>query len=276
MPNRKADVELVQSWLHYWDRRFHPGSPGFSEGHLDSFTDMAIAKFQRETLGQHMPNGVVAPGDATAKKLASTPGPRPEGRILSLPPRSDYQPLNEEDYQKAAYVLKCEVRAIKAVGKVEGLNGDGFDHFNRPVILFEPTHFSSATGRAFDKERPELTHKKGRKYGSYEEQWVKLKDAYYLNANAALLATSWGKFQLLGLNYMNCGFAFIEQFAWAMCDSERNHLKGFVSFIKFSQKRLDALRTKDWVTFATYYNGSAYAEYNYDKKLQRAYEDLGK
>ncbi len=272
MPNRTKDVKQVQVWLHTWDKHFRPGSPGLSEGDLDGFTGMAIERFQREMMKHLMPSGIVAPEDATAKKLASTPGPKPEGRVLSLPIRTNFDPLSEEDYQQAAKELQCEVRAIEAVAQTE-TKKRAFDDRQRPSILFEPKHFHKWSKHRFVKSNPNL-QLVNKRYGSYALQWRRFEEAYTLDSKAAIMGTSWDRFQTMGFNFNEAGFSLPEVFLVAMCSSEKDQLNAFVAFIKYRKSRLQALQNKNWADFAKYYNGPDYSENNYDKNMRDNYDKL--
>ncbi len=276
MPNRKEDVQAVQNRLQAWDKTFHPGpSPGSARSILDVRTAMAIERFQREKMGMRLPTGMIKPEDATAKKLAGTPGPQPEGRVLWLPIRTDFQPLTVEDYQTAATALDCEARTIRALAQVESYES-GFDFQGRPQILFERRLFNRHTFYLFEKTNPELTIELPKAYGPLPLQWSRLEAAYKLRSRAALLSTSWGKFQILGENYRECKYPLLEVFISEMCISEKNHLKAFVQFVKSNHRRLDGLRSKNWVELAKSYNGKGYKAFNYDERLSEAYDKLGK
>jgi hypothetical protein len=183
--------------------------------------------------------------------------------------------LTEQDYADAAQTLGCEVAAVKAVAQVETA-GASFDASNRPTILYERHVFSRNTvppGK-FDQASPDLSGAKPYPPGAYgpkSQQYVKLAQAFELEQDAALKAPSWGKFQILGENYKACGFASVADFVKAMTVSEAEHLQAFVRFLLSSPKRREAIRNKDWASFARYYNGPDYAKFQYDTKLAAAY-----
>jgi len=60
-----------------------------------------------------------------------------------------------------------------------------------------------------------------------------------------------------------------------MMRSEGDQLEAMGRFIKVDPKMLQALKSKDFVTFARLYNGEGYRANNYDVKLQDAYNSLG-
>ena len=184
-------------------------------------------------------------------------------------------PLTDADYAQAAQALGCETAAIKAVAEVE-TRGAAFDASNRPTILYERHIFAKATvppGK-FNAGYPDLSASTGYGpggYGTMGQQYAKVARAFLLDADAALKAPSWGKFQILGVNFRECGYATVAEFVKAMTTSEREHLLAFVKFVASSPARLQALRNKDWAGFALRYNGPDYAKFSYDKKMAAAY-----
>ena len=184
-------------------------------------------------------------------------------------------PLTDADYAQAAQALGCEAAAIKAVAEVE-TRSDAFDSSNRPTILYERHIFAKCTvppGK-FNAAYPDISAVNGYGpggYGTQAQQYGKLARAYQLDPDAALQAPSWGKFQILGTNYRDCGYATVAEFVKAMTISEREHLLAFVKFVASSPARLQALRNKDWAGFALRYNGTEYAKFSYDKKMAAAY-----
>jgi len=78
-------------------------------------------------------------------------------------------------------------------------------------------------------------------------------------------------FQILGLNFAQCGFATVEDYVAAMCDSEGAQLPAFCAFCQ--KGGLDRyLRAHDWTRFALGYNGPGEAANGYDTKLAAAYQ----
>lgn len=183
--------------------------------------------------------------------------------------------LTEDDYKQAAEILKCDVAAIKAVAEVES-RGDGFLADGRPTILFERHKFRSFTNGAFDATHPGISNRAPRGYGKGgAHQWDRFAEAAALNKTAAIKACSWGKFQLMGFNFGDCGFKTLEDFHAAMRKSEGEHLKAFCAFIT-TNGLAGALRNHDWVTFARRYNGKDFKTNKYDEKLKAAHKKHSK
>jgi hypothetical protein len=179
--------------------------------------------------------------------------------------------LTDEDFETAAIGLRCEVALVKAVTSIEA--PEGFDAKGRPIILFEGHHFSKHTNGRFDKSHPTLSYPKWTNEFYTKDEHARLARAVELDRDAALKSTSWGRFQILGVNYEACGFSTLQAFINAMFDSEFEHLSAFVRFVK-SKGLDDALREKRWDDFARGYNGPAYAKHGYHTRLEKAYRDV--
>ncbi|MEO7243435.1 MAG: N-acetylmuramidase domain-containing protein [Variovorax sp.] len=183
--------------------------------------------------------------------------------------------ISDQAFADAAQDLGCEEAAVRAVAEVES-HGSGFDRQGRPTILYERHVFSRCTQprNRFDAEFPDISFNKPYAPGTFgngEQQYIKIGRAYQLDPVAALKAPSWGMFQILGENHKACGFDDVKSYAHAMCASQTEHLKAFVAFVQSNSRMLQALRTRDWATFARNYNGPGYATYQYDKKIEAAY-----
>jgi hypothetical protein len=181
--------------------------------------------------------------------------------------------LVEADFTAAASSLGCDVNAIRAVAKVESARA-AFDDRGRPTILYERHLFRRMTGGQFDNQ-PDLSNRESGGYGTFASQYGKLERAYALDPNAALKACSWGMFQILGMNHQDAGFGTVVDYVKAMCQTETDHLRAFVNFIKANSGMQAALRARDWAGFARRYNGPAYHKNRYDERMADAYRQLG-
>lgn len=179
--------------------------------------------------------------------------------------------LNEADYQRAADALGCEPAVIKAVDRVESA-GSGFLPNGQPKILFEAHIFGRITGGQYNHSHPDISsatwNRKLYKGGAAEHD--RLQRAVDLDRSAALQSASWGRFQILGSNWRECGFPNLQAFINAMYESEGAQLDAFVSFVK-KRGLADELQRKDWAGFARGYNGPAFKNNRYDIKLEQAY-----
>lgn len=182
--------------------------------------------------------------------------------------------LTEKDYEDAAKKLGCDVAAVKAVVSVEAGKGGGFLKDKRPKILFESRWFHKLTDGQYDQSHPHLsTAAWVRNYKGGAGEYTRLGEAIELNRAAALKSTSWGSFQILGVNHRVAGFNTVETFVKAQVKSEGEHLKAFCNFV-IGNNLDDELRDRRWADFAKRYNGPGYRENRYDEKMAAAYEDF--
>lgn len=165
--------------------------------------------------------------------------------------------------------LGCSVKQVAAVAKVESAGG-GFDNDGRPKILFERHKFYQAT-----EGRYGTTFFSYPKRGGYgEDSWEKLAQAACRDPDAAFASASWGKFQVMGFHWHALGYASSLDMAFSMTQSEAAHYRALVGFIK-ANKLVAAVRKlstnpADCVAFARGYNGAAFADNKYDRKLADA------
>lgn len=183
--------------------------------------------------------------------------------------------ITDEKWTALAETLQVEKAVLQAVADVES-GGDGFLPGDppRPKVLFEGHYFHRLTGGRFDATHPTLSYQTWtrRHYARASVgEWARLEEAITLDRPAALQSASWGAFQIMGANYAQAGFADVEAFVTAQSTSAEAQLECFTRFIA-RPWYLVPLRAKDWALFAERYNGPAYAENQYDKKLARAYE----
>lgn len=181
-----------------------------------------------------------------------------------------------ESYEHAAWMLACDVPAIRAVAEVESGPLGAFNDDGSPVILFEPHIFHQLTGGKFDARYPDLSYPRWKpgKYGKNSDQHPKLARAQALDRDAALKSCSWGLFQILGSNNRATGHLTVQRMVNAAYESVDNHLRMFVNFIINKNGAIDALRKHEWSTFAAIYNGPRYAENKYDQKMEAAFARL--
>jgi uncharacterized protein (TIGR02594 family) len=190
-----------------------------------------------------------------------------------LPPTGGGKGITEADYQRVAHDLGVDVAAIKAVADVEA-SGSGMLPSGKPKILFEAHIFHRETGGRFDRSNPNLSSPSWNRslYGAGgEHQWERFEAAYKLDPEAAIKATSWGRFQVMGFNHQRVGYATPQAFMAAMKSGEGKQLEAFAAFIRTDAKLLAALRNHDWASFAYRYNGAGYAQNHYDSKMAAAY-----
>ncbi len=185
--------------------------------------------------------------------------------------------INLPTIQKAATMLRTGVAEIQAVAEVES-GGSGFLATGEPRILFEPHVFwrelqkRNIDPRQFRSEGDILYKTWGEKpYGKNGEQHGRLQRASDLHREAALSSCSWGKFQIMGNNWLACGCDSLQQFVNMNYKTENEHLWLFCNFIVSNE--LDGyLRTHQWEKFAARYNGPSYKKNAYHLKLPIAFK----
>lgn len=180
--------------------------------------------------------------------------------------------ITESQYKATASLLKCKVSAIKAVDFVESA-GNGFLKNGKLKILFEGHKFFIHTQGKYSITNPDLCYKKytNKFYGL--NQWDRYLEATKLDAVAAALSCSWGRFQIMGDEYKRCGYVSVIEMIKDFETSESRHLIAVAKFI-ISKNIDDDLRELNWSTFCYYYNGPKYAENGYDIKLKKAFKQF--
>lgn len=180
--------------------------------------------------------------------------------------------LDDLDLPRIGQLLGVGEDEIHAVMDVESRGG--FDKNGRPAMLFEPHVFWRLL-----KDDPVL-QSRAVAAGVARKNWIRdyppdsyprLEVAMSISRGRALMAASWGAFQILGSNYALAGYRSVEEMVQDFMDDEENHLKAMATFVLRSGLD-DELRNHDWAGFARGYNGPEYGKNGYDKKLALAYK----
>jgi len=187
--------------------------------------------------------------------------------------------LTQTDIEEAAqdYGAGIEPALLWAVADVES-TGSGFLPDGRPKILFEGHIFwGRLRARGLDpiavsNQSPTICFPKWTRayYKGGTREYERLAEAVSYHPQAALESASWGMFQLMGFNYAAAGFRSVEEMVRAHYQSERQHLRAIVRWMK-SNGLLTRLAAKDWEGFTRGYNGPGQVEV-YSKRLKAAYE----
>lgn len=192
---------------------------------------------------------------------------------------------------KRAENIELSLPVVKAIVAVES-SGRGHLPDGRAKILFEGHkfwHWLDKFGK--DPESLQAGHSNilykqwtRRNYLGGAEEYKRLEAAKKIDQKAAIYATSWGLFQILGENLES----FIKsrkyrdhlEFEEKQHESEHIHFLDFLAFIKTKKVRGKPLihyvseerqGNYDWAAFAYGYNGNGYKLNRYDVKLQEAY-----
>ncbi|WP_235212793.1 N-acetylmuramidase family protein [Burkholderia paludis] len=193
--------------------------------------------------------------------------------------------ITDEKYKQVAKDLSCEVAAIKAVAMTES-HGSGFCVNGLPKIRYERHMFMRAS---LPKERrmevPSLLRKETNPFPKYpnlcfpaqgdyqngekdDSGWANLEDeqimyqyerlfrACTLNRDYAIMACSWGAFQIMGIFWEEMGYASPVELANLSMQGIDGQLDLFVAYCKMNKNAITALKDKNWANFATAYNGN--------------------
>lgn len=232
------------------------------------------------------PDGVLGNASSIALTAYQRLNGLPQTAVYDEATRSLLEPfmlskfLQAKDFVAAATNLGVPVATVRAVQAVES-KASGFLENGRCVILFERHKFYeelrklysvSTLATMYQKDSDIINAVSGGYVGGVGE-WSRFSRAFVISGDAAMKATSWGLFQVMGFNFKDAGFPNVGSMVDAMKESEGKQLASFCQFIKtyMGGKLHAALKAKDWATFARLYNGSAYAKNQYDAKMLTEY-----
>lgn len=259
---------------------------------LDPIYKAGIQKALNERANQTLtPDGVFGLKTVAALKAYQTLNKLPTSGTYDVATANLLDPfirlkfLTFNSILKASVDLGVSAAHVRTVCDVES-NGAGFFADGRVKILFERHHFLKALQERFSaakvaelqKANPDLINPVAGGYLSGVNEYTRFDRAFKIDQVAAIRATSFGLFQIMGFNFEFAGFTDINAFYNAMRQSESNHLNAFVSFNKkYVKGRLATyLVNRDWANYALTYNGPAYAKNKYDTKLADSYAKFTK
>lgn len=192
---------------------------------------------------------------------------------LDLLVTQNREPLARADFEALAAELGVEWETLAAVAEVESGPLGGFAADGRPVILFERHIFSRRTNGRYDASHPAISAPTPGGYPrTQSDRWRQLREAYALDAEAALASASYGRFQILAQNHSAMGYLSPSALVQAMASSEREQLRALGRFVR-GNNLVDELQRKDWMAFAARYNSQGLAE-RYGQLLAQAYARL--
>ncbi len=180
-------------------------------------------------------------------------------------------PVADAEVRQLAAQNNLEPAALLAAVQVESVR-QGFDANGRPIILFEPHIFSRMTQRRYDESHPTISY---RSWGAVryprtqDERWAQLRAAYTLDPEAAVASASWGKFQIMGMNFQSAGYGSATEFIADLSKSEIAEYRAFLTYT-ISNNILDDLQRLDFEGFSRVYNGPGQVE-RYGRLMREAY-----
>ena len=152
--------------------------------------------------------------------------------------------------------------------------GQGFDSKTKKILIqFEPVWFKRqapyAPSGKWSVNKVEVQSK----------EWIAFNDAFAKNKEAAMMSTSIGLGQIMGLHYSRLGYKTVGQ----MWDDAKKGLDRqiwqLVRFIETDKNLKIALMNADWTRVASIYNGAGfeklalkYGRKPYDESMKEAHE----
>lgn len=180
--------------------------------------------------------------------------------------------LQSQDYAAAAQEIAVLTSTIRTVCQVE-TSGSGFLPDGRCIILFERHIFLQQLQKVMPQTQINSLMAKGNSdiinatpggYVGGAGEYPRFNRAFAINSDAAMMACSWGLFQIMGEHYDWAGYSDVVAFVNDMRVSEDKHIQAFLGFVKNTSngQMVKLLQTKDWLNFARQYNGSSEANTN--------------
>lgn len=180
-------------------------------------------------------------------------------------------------FQASAAGLGVKLAAIQANSEVES-GGAGFFPSGQCAIRFERHQMynmlvqqkGKATADGLSKRYPSVVNPTPGGYAT--DPYTQYSLALTIDQSCAMMATSFGMFQIMGFNFAACGYSTVQGYVADALLSEGKQFSQYVNFIKSYRNGvlLTALRNLDWVTFAQVYNGTG-AVASYSGKMSSFY-----
>ncbi len=189
------------------------------------------------------------------------------------------QTLDRNRIARMASLYGLDVASVLAVAEVESGGRSGFQKTGLLTALFEAHIFYRELKKAgLDPDAlivkyPTLISLTWNRslYKGGDAENSRLAEALNVH-ECAWNCASFGMFQIMGFNHQACGFNTAQEFVDYLKMGQEAHVETFLKFISSDSRKINALKNKDWATFARLYNGPAYAQNKYDVKLAEAYQ----
>lgn len=171
--------------------------------------------------------------------------------------------LGWEEIVEASRSLGVSPCFIWAVASNES-GMQGFDASGRVLVRFEKHVFKRELRK---RGMAQATRAKVENLDGV--RWATLNAAMNIHEKAALRATSFGMFQIMGFNHKAAGFDSVMDFVTAQKKGVSYQLESFCAFVRH-EGLAPLMQKNDFSGFARRYNGPAYAQNRYDSKLEQA------
>ncbi|GBU20615.1 hypothetical protein R80B4_00494 [Fibrobacteres bacterium R8-0-B4] len=177
--------------------------------------------------------------------------------------------IGDVEFNDAAKKLGVEVELMKAIGEKES-RGLGFRRVGQATILFERHRMREhlvATKKYSPAKIDELMEKYpgivNTKSGNYTpSSYDKLQTAKTIDVDCAIMSCSWGRFQVMGENFLWGKYSSPQELELAMNACDLQQFKYFVAFLEKKHGMLNALLSKNWEKIAECYNGKEWKTKN--------------
>jgi hypothetical protein len=190
--------------------------------------------------------------------------------------------LSDNDLLQLANEFDIDLKILKAIIKVES-GGFGFAEDGKIIIQFEPSWFKRKAAKEYADYLKLKTYKSkvpimnywdtvlNNQVSNQRDEWFAFNAAFKINPDAAMQSTSIGMMQIMGFHYAELGFKTVgEMWDYAKL-SEKNQVELALRFIKMNPSLYQAVKAHDFKQIAFSYNGKNYPKFNYDRRLETAF-----
>ena len=243
---------------------------GPAHGALDAATRDAIRRFRYRWM---LPVSQ-AIDDPLIGRLGRALQARIHPQVSALKAQTSTPPT-EEDFMHISERLGIDAATLGALLDVEApAVAPAFAPDGRPSIIFERSVFSRLTGQRFDTSHPALSGRFDPRQVPRDqtERWKQFEEAFALDADAAMKATSWGRFSILGANHAASGFQTVGELVSFLSESESNQYEAVLLGFIVGRDLAGPLQRHDWEAFSQVYSGRGGPGRQQADKLKRAYE----
>jgi len=202
--------------------------------------------------------------------------------VLSKRNKESCLMLSDNDLLQLANEFDIDLKILKAIIKVESW-GFGFAEDGKSIIQFEYSWFKRKAAKEYADYLKLKTFKSkvpimnywdtvlNNQVSNQRNEWFAFNAAFKINADAAMQSTSIGMMQIMGFHYSELGFKTVgEMWDYAKI-SEKNQIELALRFIKMNPSLYQAVKEHDFKQIAFSYNGKNYPKFNYDRRLETAF-----
>jgi hypothetical protein len=244
---------------------------GPAHGALDAGTREAIRRFRYRwmlAVSQTIDAALV-------ERLERALQARIHPRVLSLKAET-VAPPTEDDFMHISERLGIDAATLGALLDVEApAVAPAFTADGRLSIVFERRVFSRLTNHRFDTSHPAISDPRFdvRQYPREQaERWKLFEEAFALDADAAMKATSWGRFSILGESHAASGFQTVGELVSFLSESEPNQYEAVLLGFIVGRNLGGPLQRHDWDAFSLGYSGRGPVARQHADRLKQAYE----